>query len=314
MRGRIALLGVVLICMGTVLPTVTFSLDYPTKPIELLVSYTAGSSLDIMTRLIAEISPSYLPQPLVAVAEVISAKPDGYKLVALGQGFFATTVKTQKVPFNPDDLVPLANFMEWKLGLLVMQDSPWKTLDDLLAYAKKNPDQLKWANAGRGIPPHIILLSVFKKAGVQTTDLPYKGNPEALSALLGRHVDALSMGRTAVADHVRAGTVRYLAFYSDHRYSDEPNVPCLAELGYTDAAKLVTYGGLYIHKNTPENIKTYLFNVCKKIYDDPRFKRLPDIGGEYPRWGGPDFVRQKIKDTEEVGIPILKEIGLYTGK
>jgi tripartite-type tricarboxylate transporter receptor subunit TctC len=325
MRGRIVLLFFVVVCTGAVLPTMGLSLDYPTKPIELLVPYTAGSSLDIMARLVAEIAPTYLPQPVVVVnkagaggslaaAEVISAKPDGYKLTVQGQMFFATTVKTQKVPFNPDDLVPLANFMEWRLGLIVRGDSPWKTFDDLLAYAKKNPGQLKWSHLGRGIPPTIILLSVLKKAGVQTIDVPYKGNPEALAALLGGHVDACSMGMAVIKEQARAGKIRYLIFYSDHRYSDEPNVPCLYDLGYTEAAKLMTFGGLYAHRNTPDDIKNYLMGVSKKIYDDPRFKKLPDMGGEDPRWGGPDFIRQKIKDAEEMGIPILKELGLYTGK
>ena len=113
--------------MGAFLSTAAFPLDYPTKPIELLCPYTAGSFIDIMARLIADIAPTYLGQPMVVVnkpgaggslaaAEVISAKPDGYKLVALGQGFFAITTKTQKIPFNPDDLVPIANFMAWRLG------------------------------------------------------------------------------------------------------------------------------------------------------------------------------------------------------
>ena len=102
--------------------------------------------------------------------------------------------------------------------------------------------------------------------------------------------------------------------YSDQRYSDQPNVPSIAELGFPDAAKLMTYAGLYIHKNTPENIKAYLLDVSKKIYEDPRFKKLPDMGGEDPKFGGPEFVRQKIKETEEIGVPILKEIGLYVGK
>ncbi|HVN24478.1 MAG TPA: tripartite tricarboxylate transporter substrate binding protein [Syntrophorhabdales bacterium] len=325
MRGSIVLLCATILGMGAFLPGMALSLDYPTKPVELVVPYTAGSSLDVVSRLIAEIAPTYMPQPIVVVnkpgaggslaaAEVIQAKPDGYKLNIQGNMFFATTVKTQKVPFNPDDLVPIANFMEWRLGLIVRQDSPWKTLGDLLAYAKKNPGELKWSHLGRGIPPTIILMSVFKKAGVQTIDVPYKGNPEAFAALLGRHVDACSMGMAVIKDQAKAGNVRYLVFYSDHRYSDEPNVPCLQELGFSEAAKLMTFGAIWVHKNTPEAIKSYLFNVCKKIYDDPRFKKLPDMGGEDPRWGGPDFVKQKVKDMEEAGIPVLKELGLYTGK
>jgi len=325
MRKKIVVLAVGLLWLGAVLATVTLAADYPTKPIELFCPYTAGSSLDIMARLVAEIAPTYLGQPIVvinkpgaggslAAAEVISARPDGYKLVTQGQAYFATTVKTQKVPFDPNDLVPLANFMAWRLGLVVRADSPWKTLNDLLDYAKKNPAQLNWSHSGRGIPPHIIVLHIFKKAGVQTIDVPFKGSPEALTALLGGHVDAASIPYGTGRDQIRAGKIRLLAFYAEQRYSDQPNIPSIVELGFPDAAKLMTYGALYIHKNTPENIKTYLIDICKKIYDDPRFKRLPDIGGEDPKFGGPEFVRLTIKNTEEIGIPILKEIGLWAEK
>lgn len=325
MRGRMISLAVAFLLLLAFSASTILAADYPTKPIELLCPYTAGSSIDIMVRLISDIAPKYLSQPIVVVnkpgaggsiaaAEVISASPDGYKLVAQGQGFFAITTKTQKIPFDPDNLVPLANFMAWRLALMVKADSPWKTLNDLLNYAKKNPGQLNWAHPGRGIPPQMIMLHVFKKAGVRTTDVPYKGSPEALSALLGGHVLAASVPYGTVKDQVRAGCIRLLAFYSDQRYSDQPDIPSIAELGFPDAAKLMTYAGLYIHKNTPESIKTYLTGICKKIYDDPGFKKLPDIGGEDPKFGGPDFVRETIKNTEEIGVPILKELGLLVGK
>ena len=324
-RNGIVALAAVLLSLGAVWATIASAADYPTKPIELLCPYTAGASIDIMARLIADIAPTYMGQPIavvnkpgaggsLAAAEVISAKPDGYKLVTLGQGFFAITTKTQKIPFDPDDLVPIANFMAWRLAMMVKADSPWKSLNDLLNYGKKNPGQLNWAHSGRGTPPHIIALDIFKKAGVQATDVPYKGSPEALSALLGGHIHAASLPYGTVSDQIRAGKVRPLAFYSEKRYSDQPSVPCIVELGFPDAAKLMTYVAIYAHKNTPEQIKTYLTGASKKIYDDPRFKKLHDIGGEDPQYGGPEFVRQTIRNAEEVGVPILKEIGLYVGK
>ena len=325
MRKRVVLLAAVFLALGAVPATVGAAAEYPTKPIELLCPYTAGASIDIMARLVADIAPTYTGQPMavinkpgaggsLAAAEVISAKPDGYKLVALGQGFFALTTKTQKIPFDPDDLVPLANFMAWRLAMMVRTDAPWKSLKELLDYGKKTSGQLNWAHSGRGTPPHIIALDIFNKAGVKATDVPYKGSPEALSALLGGHINAASLPYGTVKEQIRAGKVRPLAFYSERRYNDHPDVPCIVELGFPDAAKLMTYVALYIHKNTPDSIKTYLTGVSKKIYDDPRFKKLPDIGGEDPQFGGPDFVRQTIRNAEEVGIPILKEIGLYVGK
>ena len=107
---------------------------YPTKPIEILVPYPPGSAVDFMSRLIADVGVKYLGQPLVvinkpgangsvAAADIISSKPDGYKILMTANIFFATTTKTQKVPFNPSDLVPLACFFEYKEGIFVRSDS-----------------------------------------------------------------------------------------------------------------------------------------------------------------------------------------------
>ncbi len=326
MRGKIVLVALAFLFVGCApfLTGLLCAADYPTKPLEIMCPYTPGSSMDILARLIAETGQKYFGQPMVVVnkpgaagalaaADVISAKPDGYKVVELAQVFFATTTKTQKVPFDPDNLVPLANFMEYKYGVLVRAESPFKSLDDLVGYAKKNPGQLRWAHTGRATTIHMSGLMIFKKAGASTIDVPYPGTPEALVALLGGHVDAGSLVYGALAEQDRAGKVRYLAFATDKRYSDHPNVPTLMELGYPDAV-LPTYVGLYVHKNTPEPVKKVLLDVCRKISDDPEMRKGIEKIGENPKFGGPEFIREAIKKQEQIGIPILKEIGLYVGK
>lgn len=299
MRSRHGVAALVFLSL-IILPVVMVTgADYPVKPIEIFTPYAAGSSMDIMARLIAEIAPTYMNQPLVviskpgaggalAAAEVVSAKPDGYKLVVQGQMFFSTTTKTQKIPYDPNDLVPLANFMAFRLALMVRADSPWKSLNDLVDYAKKNPGQLKWAHSGRGIPPQMIGLTIFKKAGVQTVDVPYKGANETLSALLGGHVDAISNPFGIAKDQLRAGKVRVLAFYSEQRYPDLPNIPCISELGYPEAAKLMTFVGIYGHKNTPEPVKKYLMTVFKKSTMILASKSFPISAARTPDGEGPN--------------------------
>jgi tripartite-type tricarboxylate transporter receptor subunit TctC len=320
---------------GTILIVVVLSLavlvqysqgkDYPTKPIEIVCPYTPGGTTDLMSRLIADIAPKYLGQPLIVVnkpggagsiaaADVISSKPDGYKLVILSNFFQAINVKTQKVPFDPSHVVPIANFMEIKHGLCVRGDSPWKTLGDLLDYARKNPGKLRWSHHGRGGTIHIIPLLIFKKAGAETIDVPYKGAPEHLSALLGGHVDASSNVYDVIKDHLKAGKVRLLVFYSDRRFSEPHDVPSAVELGFTEVGKLATLFGLYVHKDTPEEIKKNLIEASKKIFEDPEFKKGMEKLGQEPKYGGPEFINESIKKGEEVGVPIIKELGLYIGK
>ncbi len=129
--------------------------DYPKKPVEVLCPFPPGS-MDVPLRVLAETVSKYLGQPLVvlnvpgaagsiAAANLLNSPSDGYKLIQLDQLFFATIVKTQKIPFNPNDIVPIANYMSIKAGLAVRADSPWKTLEDLLNYGRKNPGKLRWA-------------------------------------------------------------------------------------------------------------------------------------------------------------------------
>jgi len=324
MSKKIFIIILVTLSLGVFLVQYSYGEEYPTKAIEILCTVTPGSSMDIISRLIAGISSKYLGQPVVvvnkegasgsvAVSDIISSKPDGYKLLIHASTYF-TTVKTQKVPFDPNNVVPIASFAENKHVMVVKSDSPWKTLNDLLDYGRKNPNKLTWAVAGRGIPIHLKGLMVFKKAGIETKAIPYKGSPEVLSALLGGHVDASIMVYGGVKDHVTTGRVRCLISLSERRYIDLPDVPSANELNFPEVAKISALIGVYAHKNTPEDIKKILFDVFKKTYENPEFKKGIENLGEELRFEGPESLKEIIKKTQEVGVPILKELGLYVEK
>ena len=299
--------------------------EYPTKTIEILCPYPPGSAVDIMIRLAADVGPKYLGQPVVVVskpgaagsvaaADVISSKPDGYRLATMANAYFAVTIKTQKVPFDQNDLIPIANFIEYKLGMFVKGDAPWKTLNDLLDYGRKNPGKVRWAHSGRGLTTDMNGLTIFRQAGVDAIDVPFKGSPASLAALLGGHVDAAAIPYGTAVDQVKAGKARCVVFFSNKRYSMPADVPCAGELGFPNAGKLTTLFGLYAHKDTPQNIREILLDACKKIYDDPDFRNGVEKIGEELRFGGPEYLKDTIKEGESIGVPILKELGLYLEK
>ncbi len=299
--------------------------DFPVKPIEIVCPYTPGSSVDIMDRVVADIAPKYLNQPVmvvnkpgaggsVAAADVISSKADGYRLVTLSNAFFETTVKTQKIPFDPEDLTPLACFIEYKNGMAVKGDSPFKSFSDLLEYGKKNPGKFRWAHSGRGITTHMAGLLTFRKAGVEAIDVPYKGSPEQMAAVMGGHVDAYCGPYGTTRDQVKAGKLRFLIVFNDKRYDEPAGVPCSLELGFPEASRLKTYFGIYAHKNTPEEIRKILVDAFRKTYEDAAYKKGIEKTGEEPIFGGPEFLKETIRKGQEVGIPVLKELGLYVGK
>jgi tripartite-type tricarboxylate transporter receptor subunit TctC len=302
--------------------------EFPAKPIEIVAPFTPGSPLDVVARIVADIAPKYLGQPVVVVnkpgaggslgaAEILSSKPDGYKLFITTNFFFAMTTKTQKIPFDPGNIVPLVNLVQFADGLCVRGDSPWKTFAELADYGKKNPGKIRWAHSGRGMVAHVGVLLVFRRAGVETIDIPYKGPPEKVTALLGGHVEASNMTYGTVVDHVRAGKVRFLFFFSDRRitrYPDLANVPTVAEIGYPDLTRLAPFVGLYIHKDTPPQVRKVLTDALRKTYDDPEFKKAVERTGDEPRFGGPEFITESIKKGGDIGVPMLKELGLYVGK
>jgi tripartite-type tricarboxylate transporter receptor subunit TctC len=299
--------------------------EYPTSPVEIYVPYPPGSPMDIMSRLFVDKAPKYLGQPVVivnkagaggsiAAADILSSKPDGYKIINLTTGFFTQTTKTQKIPFDPGQLTPLAIISQLKGGICVRGDSPFKTFNDLLDYAKKNPGKLTWAHSGRGTFEYIASLLTFRKVGAETIDVATKGTPEKIVAILGGHVDSSYMSWGAVADHVKAGKVRFLIVMSDRRYSDAPGIPCSTELGFPEVAKISMYNGYFIHKDTPDEIKKILFEFLKKAYEDPEVKKGLEKVGDELRFEGPEFIKEVITKGAEITAPILKELGLYVEK
>jgi len=322
MWKKVSIFSVTLFLVGSVLTHPATGKEYPTRPIEIYCPYSPGGPADLTSRLVADMASKFLGQPMVVVsktgasgsiaaAELINSKPDGYKLITLTNTFFSTTVKTQQIPFNPNDITPLASFAEDRLGIAVRRDSSWKTIDDLLDYGRKNPSKIRWGHTGRGNIQHIMTLLVFKKAGVETIDVPYKGVPEMLAALLGGHLEALSAPYATLQEHVKVKKVSYLLVHSSQRYSVLPEVPCAAEAGFPEVANLAIYWGLHAHRNTPEEIKKTLFNAFKKTHEDPGFKKGVENAGLEPRFGGPEFIKEAIKKAEDIGVPVLKELGFY---
>lgn len=299
---------------------------YPTKPIEILVGYNPGATFDLVGRILADALSKPLAQSVVvinkpgasgaiAASDVVSSPPNGYKLLLAANVFFGSLTKSQKVPFDPNILMPLANFIEFKGAMLIRGDSPWHSLDDVFAYAKKNPHKLKWNHAGRGTSLHIGGLIMFKKAGVEALEVPgYKSSPELLAALLGGHVDVIMGSYGPAKDMIQSGKVRCLMTLSDRRYKDTATIPCASELGFPEFAMLSTLAGLYLHRDTPKEVVKTLSDACKKISENPELAKSIEKIGEEPRFGGPEFMKESIRKCEEASTPILKELGIYIGK
>src|SRR5574343_557911 len=216
--------------------------NYPAKPIKLICPWPAGGSSDIVMRALGESASKALGVQVVVenkpgasgmlgLNELVKAAPDGYTLSQLTIGV-ARMPHMQKMQFDPlRDFTYIACLTGYTFGIVVKADSPFKTVKDLVDYAKANPGKFSYGSTGNGTTPHLAVEEFASKAGIQLTHVPFKGSADGLQALLGGHINAHS-DATGWAPHVDSGALRLLATYGSKRTKRWPKVPTLNELGY----------------------------------------------------------------------------------
>lgn len=216
--------------------------SFPSRPLKLICPWPAGGSSDIVMRALAESVGKVLGQQVVienrpgasgmlGPNELVKAAPDGYTLSQITIGV-ARLPHMQKMQFDPlRDFTYIACLTGYTFGIVVRADSPFKTVKDLVDYAKINPGKFNYGSTGNGTTPHLAVEEFASKAGIQLTHVPFKGSSDGLQALLGGHIHAHS-DATGWAPHVEAGTLRLLATYGSKRTNRWPQVPTLNELGY----------------------------------------------------------------------------------
>ena len=254
--------------------------EFPTKAIELWVGYGAGGSTDIPARALAEAASKIFGQPVVVVnkpgggssvmlGELKTKKPDGYTIGVLSSGG-VLSAHLRKVPYHPvNDFDPILQYSVYQYGLVVKADSPWKTLKDLIAYAQANPGKVKYSTAGAGTPQHLVTMQLGEALKIKWTHIPFGSGMEAVTALLGGHVDFCPQ-TTEWKPQVDAGRLRLLAILMDKRMESYPDVPTLIELGYNFVAPSII--AIVGPKGLPKEQVKILHDAFYKGFQDPGFK------------------------------------------
>ncbi|MBI5440707.1 MAG: tripartite tricarboxylate transporter substrate binding protein [Deltaproteobacteria bacterium] len=217
---------------------------FPERPITIVVGQDPGGVTDILVRALASVAEKSLGKPVivdnkgggggaVALGWLVGQKPDGYNLAAVQNVSIVDTSLLQKVPYKPlASFTPIAAVgRSENTSLIVRSDAPWKTWDEFLDYAKKNPGKIKYSTAGVGTGMHVAMEVIAKKEGVNWVHIPHKGSAPARIALLGGHVDACSSG-VDWPSYVQSGQVRVLLTHGRQRVPEPTGVPTLKELGY----------------------------------------------------------------------------------
>ena len=276
--GKI-ILGCGLLLM--LLPGISFAQPYPTKPINLIVTFPPGGTLDTSTRILAIKAEKILGQPVivsnvgggagsVALGQVAKKRPDGYDITSCASTGLIRIPQLRAVPYSHEDFVPIMHFTSVQSGLVVKSDSPYKTLKDLVEYARKNPGKVNYATSGAGSPMHMAMEYIADKEGIQWTHVPYAGGAPGLTAVLGGHVTAMS-DSTEWLPHVKEGSLRLLVTHGERRMKSFSNVPTLRDLGFDFINETVFV--IATPKGTPPAIVKKLEEAFHKAMEDSEFIR-----------------------------------------
>jgi tripartite-type tricarboxylate transporter receptor subunit TctC len=296
--------------------------DYPEKPITLIIPLGAGGSHDLNARVFTSVIPTYLGQPMViklmpgaggqiGTAAAVKAKPDGYTLIFTHNFIDQLQPVVEKLPYDTTK----ALITVWRLnyGTPVFYgkpDRPYKTLQELIAWAKKNPGKLKFGSTGKwgaGETPGAL---VFSRNGLDVNYIPYKGGGPALQAALKGDVDVTVGFPAQSLPYLKTGQLRFYAVGADQRLKEAPDCPTLKELGYPVESLLMSRIIMAPRKTPPERIKI-LQDAFRKLYKDKTFIKLMDNLGENMEFmDGPDY--EKVRATQKAEYTeLVKKI---TGK
>jgi tripartite-type tricarboxylate transporter receptor subunit TctC len=255
-----------------------WGIDYPIKPINLIISATAGGPSDLHARILAEAASKELGVPIVctnkpgpggalAASYVANEKPDGYTFLVTQSGTMTSNFALfPDLPYKRSSFVPVFRSALTPCNVAVMADSRWKTMKDFFEEAKKNPGKLRSGACSANIS--LLWESLLKEEGFDITHLMYKGAPDSILAVLGGHIDCNCDALTPMLPHIEAGKLRLLASISSKRNKDYPDVPTLYELGYKNFSKDL-WNGFYAPTGLPQPIMDKFVQAFQKVISQP---------------------------------------------
>jgi tripartite-type tricarboxylate transporter receptor subunit TctC len=268
--------------------------DYPSRPITVVVPFSAGGPSDVVARIVTEHMAKTLGQSLVienvggaggtlGSARVATSPPDGYTLLAGSMGSHVSApVLTPNVRYDSvRDFEPIGFTAHAPAVVVAKKDFPAKDLREFVDYVKKNGAGVTQAHGGVGASSHMACLLFTAEAGLKPTLVAYRGTSPAMNDLVGGHVDFLCEQAVSVAQQIGAGTVKAYAVSSEKRLAALPDVPTAKEAGVNYLMSI--WAGIFAPKGTPPDVIAKLAAALDKALDDPAVeKRLADLGGSLP--------------------------------
>ncbi|HLU56180.1 MAG TPA: tripartite tricarboxylate transporter substrate binding protein [Pseudonocardia sp.] len=291
--------------------------EYPTEEIRLLVPYAAGGPTDLTARAYGAFLERDLGQPVVvenlpggsgalATQELVQAEPDGHTLALITAGTVVLTPLVNEVGYTAADVTPVGVLSEVPSLLAVAADSPHQDIDAFVADARARPGAITVGVPGATTPQGIELQRLRDEHGVEVTVVPFNGNAEMTTALLGGNVDAVLINASQdVTANIDAGEFRPLAVSTEQRLDWLPGVPTLVEAGFAGLTLSGSTFGLAGPAGLPERVVTRLEDALRRAHDAPEVVAAVDERYLGPQFRGAAEMRAVLDRTRAVYEPIL---------
>ena len=268
--------------------------NYPVRPIHIVVPYPAGGIVDIVARAVTEQVGRDWKQTVVVEARpgansnigtsaVARSDPDGYTWLVTGPAVLVNPTLYKDAGWDTLQSFRCVGLAIWNQSVAVVNSSmPAKTLGEFVAYARSKPGQLNFGNPGTGSSIDLTAQKLFQVAGIKLANIGYKGQPPALIDLITNlmHFEIVSLA--LALPHIKQGTIKPLAVFTEKRVADLPDVPTIAEAGYAEAS-YVSWYGIYVPAATPDAIVEKIHDGINKALENPDVQRqlsIADIPGK----------------------------------
>jgi tripartite-type tricarboxylate transporter receptor subunit TctC len=319
-RRRIALAGLALAAAAAV-PFAAQAQAYPNKTITVIVPFAAGGTTDILARVIGQALTKELGQSVIVdnragaggnIGAALAAKApaDGYTLFMGTVGTHAINQSLYtKLPYDPvKDFQPLTRVAMVPNLLVANPTKPFKTVKELIAYAKANPNKVNFGSSGSGSSIHLSGELFKSMAGVQMVHVPYKGSAPAVTDLLGGQIDIMFDNMPSAIQHVRNGKLRPIAVTTAKRSPELPDVPTIAEAG-VPGYEATSWFGMFAPAGTPAPVVARLNGALVKVLAEPEVKKKLAEQGAEPLSEKPEQFAEFIRKETAKWSKVVKDSG-----
>ncbi len=310
-----------LLAAALLLASPAHAANWPAKPVHMIVPVAAGSTTDVVPRVVAEHLAAELGQPVViqnqagaggniGSAQVAKAEPDGYTMLAHGGALTLAPALYGNLTFDPvRDLVPVVPLGNSPAVLVVSPSSPYRTVSDLLAAAKKRPGALTFSSVGVGSATHMSAERFIASAGIEALHVPMKGGAEALTEVIAGRCDFFFSPIAIALPHIREGKLIPLVVNGKARSAALPDVPTTREAGLADAEYGIWFA-FFAPAKTPREVIDRLNEATLKALATTRLKERLAAMGVDPMPMRPDEFAAFVRDEFALNAALVKRMGL----